>query len=198
MHPSLIILLIGIIFVAGFGGLSYLRRQGLSNRFFVEGLALTAVFTLLAVSPLPINPFLFLLILYLVTMRVRLLVDLGNWFTSRGRHEKALATFCFALRLRPDATGRQITLINRGVTQLYMKEPEAAYFTLKGVLIDEEAKPAAKYMAAGYYNLGLASRRIGREGEAVRYFNEAISILPNSIYAYGAAQALKQGPSDHA
>jgi tetratricopeptide (TPR) repeat protein len=196
MHSSLIILLTGILFIVSFGALSFLRRQGLSIRFVIEGLVLTAAFTLLAVASLPINPFLFLFIIYLITMRVRLLVDLGNWFTSRRKHERALALFRLALRLGPDAVGRKIVLINRGVTQLYMQEPETAYFTLKAVLLDEEVRPAAKYLAAGYYNLGLASRRTGREAEAIQHFNEAISVLPKSIYAYGAMQALKQDRSD--
>jgi len=82
-------------------------------------------------------------------------------------------------------------LINRGVTQLRMQEPEAAYLTLEQVLTDETMRPGAKYLAAGYYNLGLACQRTGREAEATRHFNEAIDALPNSIYAHAARQALK-------
>jgi tetratricopeptide (TPR) repeat protein len=195
MHPSLLILLVGLLYILGFGALSFMRRQGLSPRFAVEGLIVTALFAPLSYAAAALaNPILFLIILYLVTMRVRLLVDLGNWLTSKGRYEQALNLYRFALRLGPDATSRQIALINRGVTQLRMQEPEAAYITLKEALADEEMRLGAKYLSAGYYNLGLACRRTGREPEAIHHFNEAIDALPTSIYAHGARQALKKRP----
>jgi tetratricopeptide (TPR) repeat protein len=140
----------------------------------------------------PLNPILFLLIIYLVTMRVRLLVDLGNFFSARGRYERALALFDLALRLGPDLASRQIVLINRGVTQLRMGQPEAAYFTLKAILLAEEVKAAARYLAAGYYNMGVACLRTGRKQEASRHFRQAIEILPGSIYAHAAVEALKR------
>ena len=197
MHPSLLILLVGLLYILGFGTLSFMRRQGLSTRFAVEALIITALFAALSYAAAALaNPILFLIILYLVTMRVRLLVDLGNWLTSKGRYEQALNLYRFALRLGPDATSRQIALINRGVTQLRMQEPEAAYITLKEALADEKMRPGAKYLSAGYYNLGLACRRTGREPEAIHHFNEAIDALPTSIYAHGARQALKERQSD--
>jgi len=149
----------------------------------------------------PLHPVLFLAIIYLTTTRVRLLVDLGNLFTNRQQYKQALAIFRLALRLWPDTTSRQIVLINRGVTQLRMQEPEAACLTLKEALADEESRQGAKYLAAGYYNLGLACRRTNREAEAIRHFNQAIDTLPHSIYAHGAKQALKkksQPPTDEA
>ena len=195
MHPSLLILLVGLLYILGFGALSFMRRQGLSTRFAVEGLIVTALFAALSYAAAALaNPILFLIILYLVTMRVRLLVDLGNWLTSKGRYEQAFALYRFALRLGSDAVSRQIALINRGVTQLRMQEPEAAYITLKEVLADEKMRPGAKYLSAGYYNLGLACRRTGREPEAIHRFNQAIDALPTSIYAHGARQALKERP----
>ena len=196
MHPSLLILLIGLLYLLGFGALSFMRRQGLSVRFAIEGLIITAVGAALAFASVPIHPIIFLLILYLITMRVRLLVDLGNWLTSRGRYDQALDLYSFALRLGSDAVSRQIALINRGVTQLRMQEPEAAHLTLEAALAEEKARPGATYLAAGYYNLGLACRRTGREAEAIRHFNEAIDALPTSIYAHGARQALKEHQSE--
>ena len=192
MHPALLILLVGLLYLLGFGALSFMRRQGLSTRFAIEGLIVTAVGVALAYASVLIHPALFLLIIYLVTMRVRLLVDLGNWFTSRQQYNRALALFRLALRLGPDAVSHQIVLINRGVTQLQMQDPEAAYLTLEEALTEEIVRPGAKYLAAGYYNLGLACRRTGREAEAIRRFNEAIDALPNSIYAHGARQALRR------
>ena len=199
MHPSLRILLVGLLYILGFGALSFMRRQGLSTRFAVEALIITALFAALSYAAAALaNPILFLIILYLVTMRVRLLVDLGNWLTSKGRYEQAFALYRFALRLGPDTVSRQIALINRGVTQLRMQEPEAAYITLKEALADEKMRPGAKYLSAGYYNLGLACRRTGREPEAIHRFNEAIDALPTSIYAHGARQALKKRKTSEA
>ena len=191
MHPSLLILLIGLLYLLGFGVLSFMRRQGLSARFAVEGLIVTVVCAALAFLAVPLHPLIFLVIMYLITMRVRLLVDVGNWFTSRGQYRQALDIFQFALRLGPDAVSQQIVLINRGVTQLRMQDPEAACLTLQEALGSEKLRPGAKYLAAGYYNLGLACRRTNREAEATRRFNEAIDTLPNSIYAQAARQALK-------
>lgn len=192
MHPSLLILLVGVLYILGFGALSYVRRQGLSGRFLIEGLIITVVGVALTLVSVPLHPVLFLAIIYLATMRVRLLVDLGNLLTNRQQYGQALALFRVALRLWPDAIGRQIVLINQGVTQLRMQEPETAYLTLSGALANEEARQGAKYLAAGYYNLGLACRRTDREAEAIRRFNQAIDTLPNSIYAHGARQALKK------
>lgn len=198
MHPSLLILFVGLLYLLGFGALSFMRHQGLSARFAVEGLIITAVGAVLVLASVPIHPILFLLVIYLVTMRVQLLVDLGNWFTSRKQYEQALGLFRLALRLAPDVVGRQIALINRGVTQLRMQEPEAACLTLEEALADEKMRPGAKYLAAAYYNLGLACRRAGREAEAIQRFNEAIDALPTSIYAHGARQALKERQSEKA
>ena len=191
MHPSLLILFVGLLYILGFGALSFMRRQGLSTRFAVEGLIITVVGAALVFASVPIHPLFFLLILYLVTMRVRLLIDLGNWFTSQGRCEQALNLYQLTMRLGPDQVGRQIVLINHGVALLRMQEPEEAYLTLEAALIDERIRAGAKYLAAGCYNLGLACRRTGREAEAIRRFNEAIDTLPSSIYAHGARQALK-------
>ena len=192
MHPSLLILLVGVLFILGFGALSFVRRQGLSTRFLMEGLGITIVGVALTLASVPLHPALFLAVIYLITMRVRLLVDVGNWFTGRQQYDRAFGLFRLALRLRPDSVSRQIVLINRGVTQLRMQEPEAAYLTLKEALADEEVRQGAKYLAAGYYNLGLACRRSGREAESIRHFNQAIDTLPHSIYAHGARQALKE------
>jgi tetratricopeptide (TPR) repeat protein len=193
MNPTLTILLIGILYVLGFFGLTAIRRQGLSTRFAIEGLMITAIAAVITATVSPVNPFVFLIIIYLLTMRVRLLIDLGNWFTSRQKHNRALALFDLALRIGPDATSGQIVLINRGVTLLHMQKPEEAYITLKEALADVKLKPGAKYLSAGFYNMGLACRRTGREAEAIQHFNEAINELPNSIYAFGAKQALKKG-----
>jgi len=161
-------MLIGALFLGCFTGLAVLRRQKPSIRFLVEGGILTAAAIALCLLAVPPHPILFLVILYLVTMRVRLLVDLSNVLTSRQRFTAALAVQGFALRLGPDPASRQVASISRGVTQLRMGDPQAAYFTLKGVMLDEKNELAVRERAAGYYNLGVACERTARPGEAER------------------------------
>jgi len=192
MPSWLAILLVGVLFLASFTGLSVLRRQKPSIRFLAEGGVLTAAAVALCFLVTPPNPILFLALLYLATMRVRLLVDLSNLLAGRRRFRAALRVLDFALRLGPDPASRQVALINRGVTQLRMGEPQAAYFTLQAVLLKETLQPAARYQAAGFYNLGVACERTGRPQEAERCFRKTIELLPGSLYALGADKALKR------
>jgi len=196
MDSPLTIPLVGLIYLLGFGGLSVVRRQGLSIRFAVEGLIITGAATVLRYLGMPIHPLVFLIVLYLITMRVRLLIDVGNWLSGRGNLEMALALYRLALRVGPDPAGRQIVMINRGVAQLRNQDPEGAYATLRDALVDVDDGAMAKHLAATYYNLGLACRRSGREAEAVRRFNEAVDAWPDSIYGQAATQELGKGPKD--
>jgi len=193
LHPSLSIVLVGLCYILGFGALSYVRRQGASLQFAVEGLVVTAAGAAVDLIGVPLHPLLFLVALYLITMRVRLMVDLGNAFARRKQHRRALGLYRIALRLWPDAASRQIVLINRGVTELGMQEPERAFVTLGEALSGEKQRAGAKYLAAGYYNLGLACRRTGRKAQAIRRFNEAIDAYPHSVYGRAAQRALKEG-----
>jgi len=198
MPSWLAILLVGALFLAGFTGLSVMRRQRPVARFLIEGGILTGAAVALCFVATPPNPILFLVVLYLATMRVRLLVDLANLLAGRKRFRPALRLLGFALRLAPDPASRQIAVINRGVTQLRMGEPQAAYFTLQAVLLGElgeSLKTASRYQAAGFYNLGVACERTGRPQEAERCFRKAIEVLPGSIYALGADKALKRAAS---
>lgn len=195
MDSPLVIPLVGLVYLLGFGALSFVRRQGLSVRFALEGLLVTALGTGLRYAGVPLHPLVFLVVLYLVTMRVRLLIDVGNWFSARGQHERALALYRIALRAGPDLSSRQIVLINQGVAQLRNRDPEAAYLTLKEALADEDGKIGARHLAASYYNLGLACRRSGREAEAIRRFNEAVDAWPESIYGRAATKELNRGTS---
>jgi tetratricopeptide (TPR) repeat protein len=196
MDSPLVIPIVGFVYLLGFGALSYLRRQGLSTRFATEGLVITAIASALRYAHVPIHPVAFLGVLYLVTMRVRLLIDVGNWFSARGQFERAMALYHLALRLGPDSAGRQIVLINQGVAELRNQDPETAYLTLKDALADEDGRIGAKHLAASYYNLGLACRRSGREAEAVRRFNQAIGAWPESIYGQAAQRELEKNAKD--
>ena len=59
MNPHLLILSIGIFYILIFGGLSLLRREGLSTQFAIEAFSITAIveavafLTNIAVEPLP-------------------------------------------------------------------------------------------------------------------------------------------------
>lgn len=189
----LVILLLGLIYLLGFGGLTHVRGQGLSIRFAVEGLIITAIGTLLEYVSVPVHPLLFLIVLYVITMRVRLLIDIGNWFSARGKHREALALYRWALKVGPDGAGRQIVLINRGVALLKADDSEGAYLALKEAMAGADARIAARHLAASYYNLGLACRRTGREAEAIHRFNEAVDAWPNSIFGEAARLELKRG-----
>lgn len=190
IESPFIILLIGLVYLLGFGALSFVRRQGLSARFAVEGLIITAIGTGLRLGGVSIHPLAFLVVLYLVTMRVRLLVDVGNWFSARGQVTRALALYRWALRAGPDLSSRQIVLINRGVAHLRNADHEAAYVTLREALGEVDGHIGARHLAASYYNLGLACRRSGREAEAIRRFNEAVDAWPESIYGRAATKEL--------
>jgi tetratricopeptide (TPR) repeat protein len=192
VHPSLLILLVGFLYILGFNGLSYLRHQGLSSRFILEGLLLTGAGAALALVA-PLHPIIFLLLLYLLTMRVRILIDLGNGIAGRGQPERALRLYDLALRLGADAFSQRVAQINRGAALLQLGRAEEACRILREVVTDQSIRLGAKYQAAACYNLGLACRRTGREAEAIQRFNEAIDALPGSVYAYGARQALKKG-----
>jgi len=192
LPSGLIISLTGLLYIAGFEALFFIRQQGLSAQFAIEGLVITAASAAVAFTVLPINVALFLAALYLLTMRVRLLIDLGNWFTRRHSFQRAFAIYEFALLLYPDPASRRAVLINRGLAELTMQKSEMAYHTFKEALSGGELRRGALYLAASYYNLGIACRRTGRDLEAIQCFNEAKSAMPNSIYAYASERALKE------
>lgn len=194
IHPYLILPLISLLFVLVFGGLSLLRHEGLSNQFALEVLIFTGLVLLLSWGlRVIINPIFFLILIYLISMRARLLVDLANPLSTRGKYQIAESLFHLALRLRPDAVTRSIVLINYGVTHLRRGKFKEAIEVLEEVL---SAKPLGtlgpKYEVACRYNLGLAYLRAGEERKAVREFNEVIDLMPDSLHAVGARTALQK------
>ena len=64
MSLHLLIGLIGLLYIVVFGVMSLLRREGLSIRFAVESVCLTAIVVILVwLTPVQIHPVLFLLLL---------------------------------------------------------------------------------------------------------------------------------------
>ncbi|MDD3826952.1 MAG: hypothetical protein PHY79_13370 [Anaerolineae bacterium] len=201
LDPYLLLVLVACLFVLAFGVLGFMRREGLSVQFAVETAILTAI--LVGGSWLigrPLNPFLFLIILYLVTMRSRLVVDVANTLVRRGRKEAAFRTYDLAMALRPDDASRLVVQTNRGAALLHEGQVDDAVAALEGVLSDSQrARLGIKYEAAAYYNLGYAYELKGEEALSVAQYNNAMEALPGSLYAKAAQSALKrrkqQGPS---
>jgi tetratricopeptide (TPR) repeat protein len=194
VNPHAVTLLIGFFYILIIGGLSLLRREGLSNQFAFEVLGITALTILLTVvTGTAINPILFLVIIYLASMRVRILVDLANLLTSRGDYGRAASLLQLASKLGPDRASRLILLTNQGVVLLRRGDPDGARKLFLQVL--EAAKEGGlglKYEAACRYNLAVACNRLGDEAGAVRQFNEVVELMPSSIYGKEAERALKQ------
>lgn len=198
LNPHLALVVIAAFYILVFGGLSLLRREGLSNQFAFEVIGLTGIIVLVSqVVPVILNPVLFLIFVHVVSMRSRLLVDIANRFFARGDYSKARSLYELALRLRPDATTRLIVLTNYGAMRVREGHPEEAIAVLQGVLANQSRhRLGTKYEAACRYNLGLAYRRTGKEAQAVREFNHVIEVMPGSLYAVGARTALKKRGED--
>ena len=194
MNIPAILLLEGVLFVVLFGGLSLLRREGLSIQFVVEGL----VITLLAAGPAiligyHVHPLAFLIVLYLVTLRARILVDLANSLARRKNFSVANTVYSLAERLWPDRTSKLILRINRATTRLQQGDLEGGISLLKEVL--QESRNGflgIRDEAAVHYNLGVAYQRKGLEAQAVAEFNAVLDTWPASIYARQAQLALEK------
>jgi len=196
MNLQLVTPLTGLLFILVFGGLAAIRRQGLSLQFALEGLALTAIATaLIFLAGVPVNPVLFLTVIYLVTLRSRWLVDLGNLLSQRRQHRAALTVFALAQRLWSDPMGRTLACIGMGVAHLKAGSPEQATETLQDALAKLPPGIHPRYEAGCRYNLGLAYRRSGREEEANREFCRLLAVDEDSLFAIAARAALRQGPS---
>ena len=127
MNSYMLILILGIFFVLVFGGLSLIRREGLSTQFAIEALTFTAIVEVIAyLTNTPVEPVLFLIFLYLITMRSRLLVDIANFLSSRGRQRDAINVLQWAMKLRPDQSTKMVIQVNMGIVQLRRKNPTSA------------------------------------------------------------------------
>ncbi len=185
---------IGLLYIIALGALSLLRREGLSIRFAVESLLLIGLMGGLAfVTGFVIHPVLFLIILYLVTMRVRLLVDVGNSLATRGRFAAAERIYNLAERMGPDPVSRANLAINRGVARLQQGRVDEAIVLFRGILNTRSiASLGIKNEAACHYNLGVAYERQGQPKEAAQAFQAVLDAWPMSEYARRAAVALER------
>jgi tetratricopeptide (TPR) repeat protein len=193
MDPHLLILLEALLFILVFGGLPVLRKEEPSLQLAAEVLVLTALsIGASLLTGLRLDPILFLIFLYLIVMRGRLLIDLGNLLSSRGRHQTALSVYRLAMRLGPDFPVHLLALISYGAVLVRIGALEEAIRILEGVLEKGGERLQLKHESACHYNLGVAYMRLGREARAVREFNETIDVWPLSPYAQGARAALER------
>jgi|Deesub1362A_J573_1020465.scaffolds.fasta_scaffold00778_16 tetratricopeptide (TPR) repeat protein len=196
LDPNALNLLVGVLYLLVFGLVGLLRREPLTAQFALEVLGLT-LFAAAGgyLTGSAAHPILFVAFLYLVSMRARLLVDLANLLSNRGRQRDALSILQVAQRMAPDRPARLIILSTMGMVQIRRKNPASARDLLQHVLQEDERRgglgPVTR--AACHYHLALALRRLGEEAAAVKHFNEAIDILPGSPHARAARQALQKG-----
>jgi tetratricopeptide (TPR) repeat protein len=181
---------VGLLYVVMFLGLSFLRRERLSNQFVVESLCITGIaFAAVRWGGASLHPIYFFIVLYLLTMRVRLLIEIGNVFSRGGRYQSAMALYRFAMRLFPDRQSRMVAFINIGATCLKQGAPEKAIEVLGSAKEEIHRILGPKYAAGCSYNLGMAYRRCGRYAEALRQFHEVEDLYPLSDYASLAGKA---------
>ncbi len=194
MDLPLILLLEGVLFIVVFQGMSLLRQEGFSNQSALEVLGLTVLFAGVSwLAGLAVHPVLMLVVIYLVSMRTRILVDFGNLLAHQGRFSQAEKLYAWACRLWPDAAGKEIVQLNRATNLLFQGQYQEAASAFTNIL--ERAKTnrlGDKYRAAAHYNLGVVFRKQGNEVQARSEFNEVVNIMPISEYARMARAALKK------
>jgi tetratricopeptide (TPR) repeat protein len=194
MNLYTMIIILGFSYALLFGFLGYLKREGISIQFISEAVAITLVIAGIGYATgSEVNPLLFLAFVYLITMRARLLTDVANFLSNRGRQRDAIAVLQVAMRLFPDRQTRLIILTNMGIVQILRKNPESAESILRSVL--EESKEGGlgiRYRAACEYNLGIALRALGQDSKSVKHFREAVEIYPGSAYGKAAERALEE------
>lgn len=184
---------VGLVYIIIFGGMALLRREGLSLRFALESVFVTIIAAALAAAGANVHPIAFLLVLYLITMRVRFMVELATLYAKRGRFEISERLFALALHIWPDQTNRLIVKVNYGTLLLQQGNLEKSIATFKEILDQQKSGYLGrKYEAATHYNLGIAYLRKNLEAQATVEFNSAIDTLPASVYARRSAQALEQ------
>jgi tetratricopeptide (TPR) repeat protein len=193
VNIPVLLLLIGFAYVLVVNGLSWFRREGMSRRLALEAIIFTGLVSgLAALTGFSLHPVIFLLALYLITMRVRLLVDVGTAFARSGRLSQAESVYQFAMHLWPDETGKLIILVNQGTLLLQRGHLDEAISTFHSVLEkSNQGYLGVKYESAAHYNLGVVYLRKNLEAQAAVEFNAVLDTWPASEYARRASSALE-------
>ena len=193
---SLVILLalIGLSYIVIFVAMAIFRREGLTIRFVVESVGVTALAVIVVVfTPFHIHPVIFLLLLYLITLRVRLLVDLANAFAVRGNYNQAEKIYTFAARLWSDPGSDLIVKVNHAIMLLHNSQLDESIDLFNDTLSQaNKGHLGSKYKAAAHYNLGVAYLRKNNPSMAMAEFNAVVESWPASFYARRAQDALER------
>jgi len=194
MSLHLMIGLIGLLYIVVFGGMALFRRESLSIRFAVESVCLTAIAVILVwLTPIQIHPVWFLLLLYVITLRVRILVDLANVFARRGNYIQAEKIYHLASHLWPDQTSDLIIKVNHAILLLQKNQLNESISMFTEVLSQaNQGYLGVKYEAAAHFNLGVAYLRNNNNSMATVEFNSVLDTWPASLYARRAEEALKR------
>ena len=194
MSLPVLLLLEGFAYVVLLGVLTLLRRERLSMQFAIESIVFTGLVSGMTVlTGFPTHPALFLALIYLLTMRVRLLVDLATVFARRGQFARADQLYTLASRLWPDPPSRLILLVNQATSLLQQNKLDEAVAGFTGVLQQAgHGYLGVKYEAAAHYNLAIAYLRKNMEARAVIEFNAVMDAWPASQYARRAEAALEK------
>jgi tetratricopeptide (TPR) repeat protein len=193
VNPYLITIAAALLFILIFGGLPVLKKEEPSLQLVAGVLLLTAL--VIAASELTgvyLHPVVFLILLYVTTMRCRALVDLGNMLSSWGYHQRALSLYRLSMRLGPDSPALLSALISYGAVLVRVGALDEAVRVLEEVLEKWGEDLPPKHEAACHYNLGVAYMRMGNESRAVREFDQTIDAWPPSPYAQRASAALER------
>lgn len=194
MAPSLLLALLGLLYILIFGGLMFMRQEGISARFAIEaGVIVVIVAGLAQVTGFAMNPALFLILLHVIAMRVRLLVDLGNALARRKKWAAAGRVYELAARLWPDDASRLIVRLNQGVLALQRGRFDDAIAGLRQVLAEATGGYLGpKHESACHYNLAVAYLKRGLDAQATLEFNAVLDTWPASEYARYARIALER------
>ena len=194
MELHFTILLIGFAYVVLFGGLSLLRREGLSTRFAIESLIFTGLASgMIALMDVNVQPVLFLFFIYLITMRVRLLVEIGTLFAKKGQFKQAERIYQFAMHVWPDQTCTFVIQVNYGTMLSQARRLDEAISMLNSVIEKSNSGfLGVKYESAAHYNLAVAYMRQDKQAQAVREFNAVLDTWPASEFAKKASAALER------
>ncbi len=189
MRHELLILLLGLTFALVFRLLAAMRREQFSLQFILEAVIMTLLVAGLSFfTGIQMNPVLFVVLVYLVTMRARVLVDLANLAARSGRFGLSGRLYTLARRVGPDGPSRQVIATNQGAALILEGRVLDAISLLEGVLETPPVPP--KYAAAAHYNLGVAYKSQGDDRRATIHLREAIEALPGSVYARQAQAML--------
>jgi tetratricopeptide (TPR) repeat protein len=194
MDSPLFLFLICCLYIIVFGGLSLLRKEGLSMRFALESVGFTALVSLISwVTGQWVHPVIFLFVLYIVTMRVRLLVDIGNMFARRRSFATAEKIYDLAEKLWPDPCNRAILGVNKGTLRIQQGALDESIAILKDLIQQSSLGfMGIRYESAAHYNLGVAYHRKGQETLSLTEFNTVLDIWPASEYSRAANHAIER------